>query len=57
MRRTVKVQMINKYSKIFLVELAISATDFFNNMKYVFASDNIGQAISLIRKKYFLGLG
>lgn len=57
MQKTVKVQMINKYSKVFYGELGLSATEFCNNLRYVFATENVGQAISLIRKKHFVGMG
>lgn len=57
MQNTVKVHEINKYSKVFYGELAFTATDFCNNMRYIFATENIGQAMSLIRKKHFVALG
>ena len=57
MRRTVKVNMINKYSKNFYMEFGITATDFCNNLRYVFAAENFGQAIQLVRRNHFLGLG
>lgn len=57
MSRTVRVQSINKYGKVFLAEIAFSATEFLNAMQYVFVSANYGQAMSLIKRKYFLGLG
>lgn len=57
MKKTVKVEMINKYQKVFYAELAFSAEDFCNSLKYFFVTDNIGQAMNLCRQKHFVGLG
>ena len=45
MQKTVKVHEINKFSKVFYGELAFTATDFLNNLRYVFATENLGQAM------------
>ena len=57
MQRTVKVNMINKYQKVSYMEVGFTATDFCNNLRYIFATENVGQAIKLIKKKHFVGLG
>lgn len=42
MKKTVKVNMINTYQKVFYAELAFSAEDFCNNLKYFFVTENVG---------------
>lgn len=42
MERTVKVSMINKYQKVSYTEIAFTATDFCNNLRYIFATENVG---------------
>lgn len=48
--------MINKYSKVFFGELAFSATDFCNGIKYFWAAENLTNAQKQIGKKHFVGV-
>ena len=57
MKRTVKVQMINKYSKVFLAEICFSAVEYLDQVRSFSLTENFSDAMSLCRRKYFLGLG
>ena len=57
MNRTLRVQLINKYSKVFLAEICFSGVDYLNQVHSGTFTDNANQAMSLCRRKYFLGLG
>ena len=50
MKRTVKVNLINKYGKVKFCEFAINATDFCNEV-------GRGKTLRMPRKKHFVGVG
>lgn len=56
MKKTVKVNTINKYQKIFYGELGITATQFCNNITGIFSAETYSQALRLIKKKHFMGV-
>ena len=57
MKKTMKVNTINKYKKVFFAEFGITATQFCNNMTSIFSANTYQEALKLIKKKHFVGVG
>ena len=57
MKKTVKVNTINKYQKVFYAELGITSAQFCDNMTSIFSAKTYQEALRLIKKKHFMGVG